>query len=85
MWPFGDRTTDRKLNRVLWNQERIMSTLSDLTDTVMSLSASIDAAVAVLGSPQPDNSPQLVILRDELAAAKSKLDVAVAAASSPVT
>lgn len=62
-----------------------MSALSDLTDAVMAMSSSIDAAVAVLGAPAPDNSPQLVILRDELAAAKSKLDVAVAAASSPVT
>ncbi len=62
-----------------------MSALTDLTDAVSAMSASIDAAVAVLGSAPPDNSPQLVILRDELAAAKSKLDVAVAAASSPVT
>lgn len=62
-----------------------MSALSDLTDTVMSLSASIDAAVTVLSSPQPDNSPQLTILKDELAAAKTKLDAAVAAATSPVT
>ena len=65
-----------------------MSALSDLTESVMAMSASIDSAVAVLGSAPPDNSPQLVILKDELAAAKSKLDVAVAAAtaaSSPVT
>ena len=57
-----------------------MSALSDLTDAVMGMSDSIDSAVAALGSP-PDNSPQLAILRDQLAAAKSKLDVAVAAAS----
>ena len=62
-----------------------MSALTDLTDAVSAMSASIDAAVAVLGAPAPDNSAQLLILRDELAAAKSKLDVAVAAASSPVT
>jgi hypothetical protein len=81
MWPFGRS----KLNRVLRNQEYLMSALSDLTDAVMAMSQSIDSAIVVLGSAPPDNSPQLVILKDELAAAKSRLDTAVAAVSSPVT
>lgn len=81
MWPFGRS----KLNRVLRNQEYLMSALSDLTEAVMAMSVSIDSAIVVLGAAPPDNSPQLVILRDELAAAKSRLDAAVAAATPPVT
>jgi len=81
MWPFGRS----KLNRVLRNQEYLMSALSDLTDAVMAMSVSIDSAIVVLSSVPPDNSPQLVVLKDELAAAKGRLDAAVAAVSSPVT
>jgi hypothetical protein len=81
MWPFGRS----KMNRVLRNQEYLMSALSDLTDAVTAMSISIDSAIVVLSSTPPDNSPQLAILRDELAAAKGRLDAAVAAVSSPVT
>jgi hypothetical protein len=81
MWPFGRS----KLNRILRNQEYLMSALSDLTDAVMAMSASIDSAIVVLSSVPTDNSPQLAILKDELTAAKGRLDAAVAAVSSPVT
>lgn len=59
-----------------------MSALTDLTAAVQSVSASIDAAVVVLGNSSGD-AAQLVALKDQLTAAQTKLDTAVTAASTP--
>lgn len=74
------RRLNHKLNRVLSNQETIMSALSDLTTEVSASVASIDAAIVVLGST--GDATQLVALTAQLATARLALDAAVAAKSS---
>jgi len=78
MWLFR-WSRSRKLGRVLANQEAIMSALEDLTAAVTGMAASVDAAVAALGTVPPNNDAELAALTAQLVDAKGKLDAALAA------
>lgn len=71
----------RKLNLILQNQELIMSALDDLTAEVTADVASIEAAIAALGTAGSD-SAALIALTVQLTTARQALDAAVAARSS---
>lgn len=62
----------------VWKLETIMSAVSDLTAAVANLSATVDAAVAKLGTPAGDD-PAVVAAAAEVAA----LDARLAAALNP--
>lgn len=64
--------------RLLIDEERIMSALTDLQAVVAGLTASVDAAVTVIQS-KTDDSAQLAALTTQLNAIKAKLDQAVSA------
>lgn len=63
--------------QILNKEEKIMSALDDLTAEVTKLVASIDAAIAVIGSTS--DATQLAALTAQLSTAQSALDAAVAA------
>ncbi len=66
------------IERILENQEQIMSALDDLTTEVGKIETSIATAIALINNAAGD-ATQLTALSSRLAVAQASLDAAVAA------
>jgi hypothetical protein len=79
-WLSSRSRTERELNRILANQETIMSALDDLKTEAAKAVASMNAATAALSSPS--DAADLAAVTTDLATAQTALAAAIAAKSS---